>query len=50
VTVEQPVDPRIEKDQLRAELAALGVVVDLRWGIKRLRVEAATARAAEAAE
>lgn len=33
-----------EKAQLRSELEALGIVVDNRWGLKRLRTEAATAR------
>lgn len=39
-----------EKAALRAELERLGIEVDGRWGLKRLRTEAETARAAEAAE
>jgi hypothetical protein len=36
-----PTDPDEEKAQLVARLEAGGVVVDKRWGLKRLRVEAA---------
>jgi hypothetical protein len=39
-----------EKAQLRAELEAHGIEVDGRWGLKRLRAEAATARETEAPE
>lgn len=39
-----------EKDQLRRLLEANGIEVDGRWGLKRLRTEAAPLESTEAAE